>query len=181
MKGWQRCVGQSMEHRNSSPEWRGRPNNSNATRIAPLPASDGQVPECRSAGHLDRFWSEMEWEGSQPKPRMHGPQNSDPRIAGESIQLRWRPVLPGAGRMRQTVKRERRKKLTALLHPITPEALGTAYKGLQHRSASGVDGVRWKEHGEVLEERLQNLHRRIQTRGYRAILILWKTQRATLR
>ncbi len=81
---------------------------------------------------------------------------------------RWEPVSPGTERIRQYVKREPRKKLTALLHHITPEALGTAYRGLQPRSAPGVDGVTWKAYGEGLEERLQDLHRRVQTGAYRA-------------
>ncbi len=78
---------------------------------------------------------------------------------------RWGPVSPGTERIRQSVKGEPRKRLTALLHHITPEALGIADRG---PTAPVGDGVTWKAYGEGLEERWQDLHHRVRTGAYRA-------------
>ena len=80
----------------------------------------------------------------------------------------WGPVTQGAERIRQFVKREPKEKLTALLHHITPDTLRKAYHGLQPGSAPGVDGMSWAEYGQGLEERLLDLHGRVQAGTYRA-------------
>ena len=48
------------------------------------------------------------------------------------------------------------------------EALRRAYLGLRKDAAPGIDGVRWKEYGAKLEERLLDLHRRVHRGAYRA-------------
>ena len=80
----------------------------------------------------------------------------------------WGAVPQGAERIRQFVKREPKEKLTALLHHITPEALRRAYHGLQPGAAPGADGLTWEEYGRGLDERLHDLHERVQTGAYRA-------------
>ena len=80
----------------------------------------------------------------------------------------WGPVTQGAERIRQFVKREPKEKLTALLHHITPDTLRKAYHGLQPGAAAGVDGMSWAEYGQGLEERLLDLHGRVQAGTYRA-------------
>ena len=60
------------------------------------------------------------------------------------------------------------ERLTALLHHITPEALGEAYHALKRDAAPGVDGMTWREYGDGLEERLLDLHARVRRGAYRA-------------
>ena len=74
-----------------------------------------------------------------------------------------------AERIRQTAPGKPKEKLTALLHHITTEALGAAYFSLKKEAAAGVDGVRWHEYGNGLEEKLLDLHDRVHSGAYRAL------------
>ena len=78
-------------------------------------------------------------------------------------------VSQAADRIRQAIQRNGKERLTALLHHVTVETLRAAYFGLQKAAAAGVDGVKWEEYGEGLEERLLDLHRGVHTGGYRAL------------
>ena len=77
-------------------------------------------------------------------------------------------VTQAAERIRQAATRKPREKLTALLHHVTPDALRWAFHALKRDAAAGVDGMTWTEYAEGLEERLLDLHRRVQTGAYRA-------------
>ena len=78
-------------------------------------------------------------------------------------------VPSAADRIRQAAKRNPKERLTALLHHVTPEALKAGYHALRRDAATGVDGMTWKSYGEGLEERLLDLHRRVQAGAYRAL------------
>ena len=82
--------------------------------------------------------------------------------------LSWASVSQSIERIRQLVKREPRERLTALLHHITPLALGEAYLALKRDAAPGVDGVTWRVYATGLDERLLDLHRRVHSGAYRA-------------
>ena len=71
-------------------------------------------------------------------------------------------------RIRQAVKRNPKERLTALLHHVSLDALRVAYLGLRGEAAAGVDGMTWTDYAEGLEERLLDLHRRVQAGAYRA-------------
>ena len=77
-------------------------------------------------------------------------------------------VSQAVDRIRRAIARNPKERLTALLHHITVEALRRAYLGLRKDAAPGIDGVRWKEYGAKLEERLLDLHRRVHRGAYRA-------------
>jgi group II intron reverse transcriptase/maturase len=51
---------------------------------------------------------------------------------------------------------------------MTMDLLGRSYFALKRNSAPGIDGVRWQAYGENLEEKLTDLHGRIQRGSYRA-------------
>ena len=70
--------------------------------------------------------------------------------------------------VREAAKRDKTMRFTALLHHITPELLRESYLVLHRTAAPGVDGVTWEEYGRGLEERLVDLHRRVQRGTYRA-------------
>lgn len=77
--------------------------------------------------------------------------------------------MPAADRIRQAAERNRKERLTALLHHISPETLKTAFHALRRDAALGVDGKSWSEYGEGLEENLLDLHRRVHAGTYRAL------------
>ena len=52
-------------------------------------------------------------------------------------------------------------RFTALLHHVNIGLLRGSYYNLKRKAAAGVDGVRWQEYGDGLEERLADLHERI--------------------
>ncbi len=78
-------------------------------------------------------------------------------------------VPHAAERIRQAAERNPKERMTALLHHITPEALEAAFYALRKDAAMGVDGMMWREYEEGLEERLLDLHRRVQAGTYRAL------------
>ena len=54
------------------------------------------------------------------------------------------------------------------LHHVTVDRLRVAYRALNPKAATGVDGVSWKEYGQDLEDNLQDLHARLHRGAYRA-------------
>ena len=77
-------------------------------------------------------------------------------------------ALTGPERVRETAKRDRRLKFTALLHHITPTLLVESFYDLNRTAAVGVDGVTWQAYEAILHERVHELHRQIHTGAYRA-------------
>lgn len=72
-------------------------------------------------------------------------------------------------RVRETVKRDRKQRLTALFHHVyNVDLLREAYFALKRKAAVGVDGVTWQSYGENLEENLQDLSKRLKRGAYRA-------------
>jgi RNA-directed DNA polymerase len=71
-------------------------------------------------------------------------------------------------RVRQVALRDGDAQFTALLHHVTVDRLRAAYRALQPRVASGVDGVTWQSYGQRLEVSLYALHGRLHRGAYRA-------------
>jgi RNA-directed DNA polymerase len=78
-------------------------------------------------------------------------------------------VSQGLERVRQAAKQRKKEKFTALLHHITVDLLREAFYALKRKAAPGVDGLRWSDYGEELEDHLQDLHARVQRGAYRAL------------
>jgi RNA-directed DNA polymerase len=74
----------------------------------------------------------------------------------------------GLDRVREAAKRDKQLKFTALLHHLDVDLLRRSYYSLRKDAAAGVDGEKWQEYGEGLEERLADLHGRIHRGAYRA-------------
>ena len=137
------------------------------------------------------------WEGQKPKPVMHGGEKSDRAIvavkpanearsrAKEQVEPRARAkenalqdgmprtpsrssVFPGLERVRQVAKGLKKERFTALLHHVTPELLGFAYFALKREAAPGIDGTTWRDYGQNLEVKLEDLHGRVHRGAYRA-------------
>ena len=77
-------------------------------------------------------------------------------------------ALTGLERVRETAKRDKRVKFTALLHHITPSLLVESFYDLNKTAAVGVDGVTWRDYENTLYGRVHELHREIHTGAYRA-------------
>jgi group II intron reverse transcriptase/maturase len=56
-----------------------------------------------------------------------------------------------------------------LLHHVDTNLLRSAYGWLSKEASAGVDGVTWRDYGEDLERRLEDLHGRIHRGAYRAL------------
>ena len=59
-------------------------------------------------------------------------------------------------------------RFTALLHHITPTLLRDSFMQLKRDAAAGVDGVKWREYEEGLDERIGQLWDAVQSGRYRA-------------
>jgi RNA-directed DNA polymerase len=77
-------------------------------------------------------------------------------------------VSSGLDRVRQAAQKGKEARFTALLHHVDVDRLRAAYRALNPRAASGVDGVTWEEYGRELEGNLRDLHARLHRGAYRA-------------
>jgi len=77
-------------------------------------------------------------------------------------------VSQGLGGVRQVAREKKQEQFTALLHHLSVELLRESYYALKRNAAPGVDGVRWSEYEDGLEDRLEDLHGRVHRGAYRA-------------
>ena len=78
-------------------------------------------------------------------------------------------VHAALGRVRQTARREKGARFTALLHHIYAiDTLRAAFYELERDAAPGVDGETWEHYGEDLEANLAELSNRRRYGAYRA-------------
>jgi hypothetical protein len=68
--------------------------------------------------------------------------------------------------VREAAKRDKKLRFTALLHHVCPELLRASYFELKRSAAPGVDGMTWHAYGRDLEERIRDLHDRVQRGAY---------------
>jgi Reverse transcriptase (RNA-dependent DNA polymerase) len=66
-------------------------------------------------------------------------------------------------------KKDKKEKLTALLHHITVGVLRRVFFKLKKRAAPGVDGVTWEDYAADLDRNLTDLHARVHRGAYRAL------------
>jgi retron-type reverse transcriptase len=79
-----------------------------------------------------------------------------------------RGVSQGLAGVRKAAKERKQERFTTLLHHLTVDLLRESYYALKRNAAPGVDGVRWQEYEEGLEDRLIDLKDRIHRGAYRA-------------
>src|SRR6266481_3690405 len=77
-------------------------------------------------------------------------------------------VSQAQDRIRGAVTRNKKEKLTALLHHITVDVLRRVFFKLKKRAAPGVDGVTWEDYAADLDRNLTDLHARVHRGAYRA-------------
>jgi group II intron reverse transcriptase/maturase len=81
---------------------------------------------------------------------------------------RGKRVSQGLGGVRRAARERKQERFTALLHHLTVDRLRESYYALKRNAAPGVDGLRWGEYEDGLEDRLKDLHGRVHRGAYRA-------------
>jgi retron-type reverse transcriptase len=76
--------------------------------------------------------------------------------------------MNGLDRIGEAARRDTTIRFTSLMHHVTINLLKEAYGALKRDAASGVDDETWQQYGEQLENRLPDLHERVQSGRYRA-------------
>ncbi len=88
--------------------------------------------------------------------------NTDKRDASRT-QSRNHDAPNALERVREVARKDGKAKFTALLHHVTIDRLREAFLALRRNASAGVDGVTWEQYaGGGLEEKLQDLHARVQ-------------------
>src|SRR5450755_69194 len=77
-------------------------------------------------------------------------------------------VSQGLNGVRRAARERKQERFTTLLHHLNVDLLRDSYFALQRKAAPGVDGMRWREYGDGLEDRITDLHSRIHRGAYRA-------------
>src|SRR5215469_14687535 len=77
-------------------------------------------------------------------------------------------VSQAQDRIREAVNRNKKEKLTALLHHVSVDVLRWAFFNLKKQAAPGVDGLTWVDYAADLERNLTDLHARVHSGAYRA-------------
>src|SRR5204862_856666 len=77
-------------------------------------------------------------------------------------------VLTKLQGVRRTAREKKQERFSALLHHVTVDLLRESFASLKKQAAPGVDGVRWDEYEQGLEDRLIDLHGRVHRGAYRA-------------
>ena len=72
-------------------------------------------------------------------------------------------------RIRQAARQRKKEKFTTLFHHINPGMLRTAFYALKRNAAPGVDGQTWRTYEADLDQRIADLHCRVQREAYRAL------------
>ncbi len=94
-------------------------------------------------------------------------RNADQQSTGRTQSRE--AVSQAQGRIREAVNRNRKERLTALLHHVDIDCLRWAFFSLKRRAAPGVDEITWDQYAEHLEGNLTDLHARVQAGTYRAL------------
>ncbi|NQV66400.1 MAG: group II intron reverse transcriptase/maturase, partial [SAR86 cluster bacterium] len=76
-------------------------------------------------------------------------------------------AFPVLARLHAAAKQDSRLRFNNLLHPITEAMLERAYRALNRKAATGVDGLDWKSYGEQLAPKLKDLCDRLHGNRYR--------------
>jgi RNA-directed DNA polymerase len=105
---------------------------------------------------------------AEPGERRGGiEENVDPQ---STVRTQSRAAVSQArDRIRGAVARNRKEKLTALLHHISIDVLRASFFSLKKSAAPGVDGLTWDRYAEDLEVNLAALHDRLHAGTYRAL------------
>ena len=100
-------------------------------------------------------------EGRTPTKENIGQSRTPPAQDGQGVTL-------GLAGVRRVARERKQERFTTLLHHLTVELLRASFYALKKSASPGVDGVRWQEYEEGLQDRLIDLKDRIHRGAYRA-------------
>lgn len=125
--------------------------------------SDGVVVPMNSSNNVlaEQAGAAEEGEGRTPTKENTGQGRTFPAQDGAGVSQ-------GLAGVRQRARERKQERFTTLLHHVTVDLLRDSFRSLQRKAAPGVDGVRWQEYEEGLEEKLADLKDRIHRGAYRA-------------
>jgi RNA-directed DNA polymerase len=123
--------------------------------------SDTSIVPANPANKVERSAAEL-GEGSDGTKRNAKLQSTD-QTQG------WEAVTQAQARIRGAVRRNKKEKLTALLHHVSIDVLRWAFFNLKRRAAPGVDGLTWVDYAADLDRNLTELHAKIHSGAYRAL------------
>jgi RNA-directed DNA polymerase len=123
--------------------------------------SDSRVVPKKSANNAANAAAEP-MEGSGGTKRNAGLQSTD-RTQSRAA------VSQAQGRIREAITRNKKERLTALLHHVGIDCLRWAFFTLKKRAAPGVDEMTWDQYAKNLEGNLADLHARVHAGTYRAL------------
>jgi len=103
---------------------------------------------------------------AEPAERRAGTKGTANQQSTLRTQSRAR-VTQALNRVRKTAKEKKKERFTALHHHVTKDTLQAAFYRLKRKAAPGVDGVTWDAYEADLEQKLKNLHGRVQRGAYR--------------
>lgn len=124
--------------------------------------SDGLVVPTKRANKVGAYALAAESAEERRSTKGNAPQAYSYRTQSRRCESQ------GLWRVRQAARRDRRRRFTALLHHVTPQLLRASYWELNHQAVPGIDGETWEEYRAQMEERILDLHERVQRGTYRA-------------
>jgi RNA-directed DNA polymerase len=93
-------------------------------------------------------------------------RNAEPQ---STVRTQSREAVSQAqDRIREAITRNKKERLTALLHHVDVDCLRWGFLSLKRRAAPGVDELTWDQYAESLEAKLADLHARVHAGTYRA-------------
>lgn len=137
-----------------------------ASQGEPQTGTQGETPEtAKGEPKASGEWSELNAEGMEGSGLAEGNlgEQNVPRTQDRA------GTLSALERVGEVARRDKQVRFTTLLHHVyNQETLRRAYLGLKREAAAGVDGVTWREYGEQLESKLEDLSQRLKRGAYRA-------------
>lgn len=76
-------------------------------------------------------------------------------------------AIPGVERIAQRARNQPETSFSALMHHFSVENLRVCFNSLDGKKAVGIDSVTKQQYGEVLEDNLQHLYRKLHQMSYR--------------
>src|ERR1700693_2510164 len=126
-----------------------KPEKSDSVVVAVKPANKAE----RSAAELAEPRTETKGNADQQRTR----RAQDRESVSQALE-----------RVRLAARRGKKEKFTSLLHHVDPEMLRTSFYALKRDAAPGIDGMTWETYEQGLDQRIEDLHTRVQSGAYRA-------------
>ncbi len=168
------------------------------TRQAPSPLGNGRVVSEKERSRYTDAYANRESDevtvpeklsnkgAPAPAEATEGRTSAKSNVGGEAVDRSQnrKTISFGLEGVRQRAIKDKTQVFTNLKHHIRLELLREAFYDLNRKAVAGIDGVKWQDYEQDLEENLQDLYDRIHRGAYRAKPVLRtyiKKENGTLR